>query len=327
MPSEQLWQQANITFIRPPDAEHLARARLAPALADAEHDGLIDSWWFIRKQQWRIRYQATDQAAADKVLRSLTAASARSEEWRLTTSIYEPETRAFGGHQGMQAAHALFHADSHHVLSGSRDPDDRAELPVLLLTAMMRAAGLEWFEQGDVWARVTERRTSADLPAPKPTDAFTAALGRLLSADTRPLRADSGSLHRAAEWFAAFERTGASLKHLNQDGLLTRGLRDLLAHHVIFTWNRHGLTTPVQAALARTAAQIIFGVHDSHSPVRHIATGYLTGDPVRHWAPFDGPASTDSRALLKLAAEALADQCGGQAADWNNVGLEDATID
>ncbi|WP_175541340.1 hypothetical protein [Streptomyces aidingensis] len=40
--------------------------------------------------------------------------------------------------------------------------DNRASCPVLLCSTLLRAAGQEWFEQGDVWAKVTEFRPASD---------------------------------------------------------------------------------------------------------------------------------------------------------------------
>jgi hypothetical protein len=65
---------------------------------------------------------------------------------------------------------------------------------------------------------------------------------RLLTVDTGPLRA-SGSLEPAADWFTAFERAGATLKELNRDGCLTRGLRAVIA--------------PAQAAIAQASKEVI----------------------------------------------------------------------
>lgn len=254
MSPDPLWQQANVTFTEPHDAERLATTHLAPTMRDAERDGLIGSWWFVRKQQWRIRYQATEQASADKVLLALTTPG----PWSWTSSVYEPETHAFGGPAGMDAAHALFHADSRHILSCTRHHSDRRELTMLLLTAMMRAAGLDWFEQGDVWARVVELRLQTDLPDPALWGSFKISTHRLLTVDTGPLR-DSGSLEFAADWFAAFEQAGTALAELNRDGLLTRGLRAVIAHHTIFAWNRLGLPTQTQAAIAQASNEVILG--------------------------------------------------------------------
>lgn len=254
MRSDQPWQQANVTFTEPRYAERLAITRIAPTLCDAERDGLIDSWWFVRKQQWRIRYQATSGTAADTVLHALTVPG----PWSWTASVYEPETHTFGGPAAMDAAHALFHADSRHILDGTHSSGKRRELTLLLFTAMMRAAGLDWFEQGDVWARVVELRPPADLPGPAPWASFTTATRRLLTVDTHPLRA-GGSLEFATDWFTAFEQAGATLGELNRDGLLTRGLRAVIAHHTIFAWNRLGLPTRAQAAIAQASKDVVLG--------------------------------------------------------------------
>ncbi|MFF0577058.1 thiopeptide-type bacteriocin biosynthesis protein [Streptosporangium saharense] len=253
MRTEALWQQANVTFADPHNAERLGVTRIAPTLCDAERDGLISSWWFIRKQRWRIRYRATNQTSAE-VMAMLTTPG----PWSWTNSIYEAETYAFGGPEAMEVAHALFHADSKHVLADTHDRNDRKELSILLLTAMMRAAGLDWFEQGDVWARITERRSAPSLPGPSSRVALTDATRRLLSADTRPLRDDGGSLAYAEDWFKAFEDAGNALAALNDRGHLTRGLRDLIAHHALFTWNRHGLAIPTQVSIARGAKDVVF---------------------------------------------------------------------
>jgi len=130
------WHQANVTFTDPHDAEQLAATRIAPVLRAAEDNGDIDSWWFVRKQQWRFRYRTTEHAQAGAILPVL----ATPGPWSWTAGIYEPEVHAFGGPAGMDTAHALFHHDSRHVLGGTHRRSDRQELTILLLTAMMRAA-------------------------------------------------------------------------------------------------------------------------------------------------------------------------------------------
>ena len=246
------WHQANVTFTDPHDAERLAATRIAPVLRDAEDNGDIDSWWFVRKQQWRFRYRTTEHTQAAAIL----PMPATPGPWSWTTSIYEPEVHAFGGPAGMDTAHALFHHDSRHVLGGTHRRSDRQELTILLLTAMMRAAELDWFEQGDTWARIVELRPPADLPGPDQWASVKTATRRLLTVDTGPLRA-GGSLEPAADWFTAFERAGAALKELNRDGCLTRGLRAVIAHHTIFAWNRLGIPAPAQAAIAQASKEVI----------------------------------------------------------------------
>lgn len=83
-----------------------------------------------------------------------------------------------------------------------------------------------------------------------------------MSTDTGPrssLTDASGPLTFAADWAAAFEHAGSALADAAFDDRLTRGLRAVLAHHVIFHWNRIGLPTRTQSILAAAAAQAVFG--------------------------------------------------------------------
>ena len=128
----------------------------------------------------------------------------------------------------------------------------------MLCSVMMRAARQDLFEQGDVWARVAGYRK-----APPGSDP-----GR-----ARPARPRPPPHHRRCRVSDARRRTarplrpvgirlrdsrpGASQPH--RGGLLHRGLRDVLAHHVIFAWNRLGLPYATQSVLAGTAKTAVFG--------------------------------------------------------------------
>lgn len=250
---EPPWRQVNIAYPSPDrqQRERHAIGHLARILPAAEADGLITSWWFIRKGRWRIRYLLTEETdrhgGSDPVHPLLTAGVA----W--TDDIYEPEVHAFGGPASMDAAHALFHHDSRHLLSFLHDdPADRREHSLVLCTALMRAAGLDWGEQGDVWARIAEQR--AELPGTPPTPdpqkwaSFTSDVRHLLRGTAR---ADT----IATDWLTAFADTGRTLRALRETGKLTRGLRAVIALHVIFHWNRLGLSATAQGILARAASE------------------------------------------------------------------------
>ncbi|MGH3431095.1 MAG: thiopeptide-type bacteriocin biosynthesis protein, partial [Mycobacteriales bacterium] len=71
-----------------------------------------------------------------------------------------------------------------------------------------------------------------------------------------------GPLAFAALWTAAFDEAGRALGNAARNGALARGLRDVLAHHVIFHWNRIGLADRTQAILARAARQAILNPPD-----------------------------------------------------------------
>lgn len=255
------WCQANITFTNRADAERLTVTRIGPALRDAEDRGLISAWFFIRKRQWRLRWLPTSPTAAGTLLRTLTGADT-SMTW--TTSVCEFETLAFGGPAGMDAACTLFHADSHHLLRwlATGQPLGQRETSALLSSALLRGAGLDWFEQGDVWARVADLRPHARI-IPTGTErswGLLDAMRTLMTADATGLcdPVTNGPLSGYQPWISAFHNAGQTLAHLNQNGQLERGLRAVLAHHLIFHFNRAGLSTADQATIAALAVNVVF---------------------------------------------------------------------
>jgi thiopeptide-type bacteriocin biosynthesis protein len=253
---ETPWKQINITYPGPETHQRESQAvgHLTRVLPAAEADGLITSWSFIRKSAWRIRYQATPatngrhEATTDPLHPLLT------DGVRWTADIYEPEIHAFGGPSSMNAAHQLFHHDSHHLLTFlATNPTDRREHSLVLCTALMRTAGLDFNEQGDVWARIAEQRSPFANPPSDPQiwAAFTDDVHRLLVGEAR---ADL-----LGSWLDGFEDAGRALRTLRTDGQLTRGIRAVIALHVIFHWNRLGLPARAQALLAAAARHAVLG--------------------------------------------------------------------
>lgn len=170
----------------------------------------------------------------------------------------------------MRVAHDLFHADScgilthlrhlrhlRHLASAPGGPlPGRREISVLLCTTLLRAAGQDHDEQGDIWHRVASLRPLAEPPPADRLHAMAPALRLLMALDTSPagtLFAPGGPLASAAPWATAFATAGCALAEADRDGALHRGLRDTLANHVIFHFNRLGLPTSAQAVLARAA--------------------------------------------------------------------------
>ncbi|MEU4472467.1 thiopeptide-type bacteriocin biosynthesis protein [Micromonospora sp. NPDC023888] len=248
---QNAWKQLNVAYPGPDSRQREVQAveHLTRVLPAAEAEGLITSWWFIRKGPWRIRYLPA-KSAGDPVRPLLTD----TVNW--TTDIYEPEIHAFGGAASMSAAHVLFHHDSRHLLDYLSDnPDDRREHALILCTALMRAAGLDINEQGDIWARIAVQRGTLITPAPTQdlrawTD-LTADVRRLLLGSPR-----AGGI--ASDWLRAFEDAGQALRALRESGKLTRGIRGIAALHVIFHMNRLGIRASGQATLARAAKEAIF---------------------------------------------------------------------
>ncbi|MEU1533950.1 thiopeptide-type bacteriocin biosynthesis protein [Streptomyces fagopyri] len=254
------WWQVYLHFTDWATADAIFTTHVLPLLREAEDAGTIDGWWYIRKHPcWRLRLHL--QPAIDLKLSlgdGFDQLVVHGHLQRWWPGVYEPETAAFGGMSSMTAAHSLFVVDSRQAQQlryrcnlgvGPR------ELSVLLCTIMMRAAGLEWYEQGDVWHRVitTEHRSAiADVPADQ-LNARAQEIRPLLLADSDALLRAGGPLEPVAEWAAAYHRTGQSLSDAVQSGTLDRGLRQVLSYHVLFHWNRIGLSIRGQSTLAWAA--------------------------------------------------------------------------
>ncbi len=255
------WQQVMLIG---PDRHRLAPAgfaRLAAGLEEAEAAGAITGYHFLRKDGGLRLRVAPDQEQArrtmDRILESLTAHSEISDWGR---GIYEPEIYAFGGPAATDIAHRLFCADSHAALAAAGRVDRHGpgprETATLLVSALLRAAGLDWYEQGDVWAKVSAHRPAPVLPpSERLADACT-AMRRLMTTEgaAAPVRASEPGW---ALRFTAFETAGRELAQLARSGHLQRGLRAVLAHHLIFTFNRAGLAASEQSALSRLAKDVV----------------------------------------------------------------------
>jgi thiopeptide-type bacteriocin biosynthesis protein len=255
------WRQVNVAFPDWERAEATAVADLAPLMEAAEDAGAITTWFFVRKHPcWRIRYApaARPQDAIDDRLDALVAARGAAG-W--TESVYEPEVHAFGGTHAIDSAHGFFHQDSRNLLHFLRSDTarHRRETSLMLCSLMLRAAGLDWYEQGDVWARVAAHRPPPPGPELDGKDRLHTAVRRLITVDPQRAMQPGSPLAGAEAWAAAYTAAGSDLARLNQTGHLHRGIRDVLAHHVIFAWNRLGLPYSTQAALTAAAQTVIFG--------------------------------------------------------------------
>ena len=300
-PGAEVWRQLDLTCPDWQATEQTAVRELRPLLTEAHDNGDITGWWFIRKgPTWRVRLRSASQPFLDQAVHTLT--EPRADQVAIATR-YEPETHAFGGPAGMELAHHLFEADSRYVLDRlAADPTTyRRELPVVLATRLLRAARLDLYEQGDCWAGLAEHRTAA--PG-QPTADITTAVQQLLTAteDTpaSPLRAIPG-------WATAMQDTARDLADLAAASRLTRGLRAVLTHHLLFLFNRHGVSGSDQHRLPTAARQAVFGPpptnyrppHPGPTTLRTV-TGSAT-DPAT--GPTPGPATRRGGDATRLRNE------------------------
>ncbi|MPZ64704.1 MAG: methyltransferase [Pseudonocardiaceae bacterium] len=268
------WLQVFVQFDDYTAAEHTGVTHLRSVMTDAEEAGLVASWWFVRKAPcWRLRYLPAHHAEQDaqaflRQMLDALRATGRIAGW--VETIYEPEVNAFGGPAAMDVAHRLFHQDSRHILNylGSDhaattgEGDKRRELSILLCTTLMRGARQDWYEQGDIWARLAENRPLPPEMALDRVSGIDSGLRRLMTVDAGPvstLVTQGGPLTYLADWAAAFDSAGTALGDLARDGTLRRGVRAILTHHVIFHWNRIGLPYETQSILAHAAKAAVLG--------------------------------------------------------------------
>ncbi|WP_261558878.1 thiopeptide-type bacteriocin biosynthesis protein [Frankia tisae] len=255
--AEHACYQVRVQFPDWSAAEAVGATGLGPRLDRLQASGEIEGWWFLRKYPcWRLRLPGADRGAVDRVLDELTDTGVVARWW---PTVYEPETAAFGGAAGMDVAHDLFCADSRGVLDYVRHDAPglgRRELSILLLGGLLRAAGLDVFECGDVFDRVARLR-------PTPAEADAARIERLAQnvrallsipdLPTSELFTSGGPVEHAAPWLAAFQTAGRRLDDAAARGGLDRGVRAIMTHVLIFHWNRFGLSAASQGILARAA--------------------------------------------------------------------------
>ena len=251
------WHEVRVRLVDQHAAERTLAMVIGPRFDSFIDDGGASGWWFMRKEPGlRIRLLDADTDAAAHLFCELVADETIAE-W--TPGIYEPETTAFGGDDGIEVVHALFQADTSGILSYLRHehpPLGRREMSLLLISAMLAGAGLDWFERGDVFLRTAAMRPPQvdAVKLAKLTEQLTSIL-RVPAGSGSPLFADGGPAAFAVDWREAFEEAGRRFAAAAASGTLTRGLRAVLAHVLIFHWNRLGLSASTQAILTTAAAR------------------------------------------------------------------------
>jgi len=249
------WLGIRVRFPGDETSEQAMATVLGPRLDQLRTDGVISCWWFLRKHpHWRIRLLHADHHATASMLRELTTAGLIAG-W--TPARYEAETAAFGGPAGMDIAHQLFCADSQGVLAYARHetpPIGRRELSIMLIGAMTSAARLDSFERGDVFDQIARLRPDPPASCADHMQRLTAQVRTLLASPGPALLADSALAEITSRWHHAFDEAGRDFGAAADRQLLGRGTRAVLAHTVIFHWNRLGLPATTQGILARAAA-------------------------------------------------------------------------
>ncbi|MCF4122071.1 thiopeptide-type bacteriocin biosynthesis protein [Antribacter sp. KLBMP9083] len=256
------WTQLNLRLPDGIETDQFLVAELGPTMTRLQDGDAVGRWWLLRKPPGlRVRVRTVGGAApgaARDVLDDLVSQGVLTS-WH--SAIYEPERRAFGGTAALAVAHTLFCDDSRNLLAyltgtTTDSAEQREHLGLLLVASLLRGARLDWYEQGDVWNRVARHRAHV---AGTPNQTAVDRTRRLLSVDIHHLTSDATVPPAwVATWTHAYRDAGAALARLDARGALTRGIRAVAAHHVLFAWNRLGLSHDAQARLVLQATIAIF---------------------------------------------------------------------
>ena len=227
------WSQWNVALSRArgPARQSASElfARLGPLLETLRKDGALARFYFMRKPpDVRLRFEG-DTARIGAALTALWPGLER-DGWvqRHFPSVYEPETRRFGGRCAMDLAHTYFDADTRVWMAW---PDAPRQYSAALLQDLFVSTLDDLGEAAEVW------REFAGWPA-------AAQAGSDIW--TRPLEERHASANRCL---------ASGLKGLWSEGALENGTRSVLAATAQFHCNRYGIAGDDQGALASAALE------------------------------------------------------------------------
>ena len=106
-------------------ADRVLREHVAPLMREAQAQGQLSAWFFVRYQDsfehLRLRCRARDRGALvllhERLQASLAVARQRGLLWRVQSDDYLPELQRYGGAPGMALAEQLFTVDSDELLA------------------------------------------------------------------------------------------------------------------------------------------------------------------------------------------------------------------
>ena len=251
--------------VKPGAQTSVAICEVASCIDECNNHVAISQWWWLNK--WdplgpalRVRIQTPTASARETTHLLLSCLEKRGLE--ATLPRYEPELLLFGGHDGIEIAHRLFAIDSMFLVSWLRSTEAR-NLPVVppglsfaLVMHLARGAGLDLFEQWDLFDRLAAKRTAG--PEQNATEAscirivkqlLAAPAESLLPIFSDPLRV------LVKKHLDNLQNVGMQIAQAYFGGRLDCGLREFLVPVVLFHWNRIGLAASAQGGFARAAAQ------------------------------------------------------------------------
>lgn len=249
----RLWVDLGVTL--PAQAN---RAASYDVMRDVSNDlvdaGRVSTWFFLHKPpgfRWRLQAESEDDVAQISSL--ATGALLDRAATVATPALYEPQFALFGGPETMAWVHEGWAVDSElwSRWHATADPKpSRIATSLDALADLFSRSGVEGWQDREVWRLVTTCTGRRVAPGSweRPEVARAAREIRLLwdrAWYDRPPHAPASTLGPPS-------RTGPHPAARTDAGLTPRAL---LAHWVVFHWNRAGFAPGYQALIAEALMQ------------------------------------------------------------------------
>lgn len=266
-PPGSAWLYAKI-YSGPATADRVLRAAIAPVIASARADGLMDRWFFVRYADpdlhLRLRFHGEPGQLLGELMPRLSQALAPlladERVWRVQLDTYEREVERYGGEEGVLLAEQIFAADSGAVLAmmellsaqlgGDAAADARWRLGLRSVDHLLEDLGLDVAERHEVVARARAslgRRLGAGVSLERQLGARYRHERGALEALLAPEGLDGGQAgeHPLAMALEVLRRRSAriapavaALRQAAAAGRLSASMPALAGHHVHLHLNR-----------------------------------------------------------------------------------------
>jgi protein-L-isoaspartate(D-aspartate) O-methyltransferase len=275
---DENWVYLRIELKRMAVARRILQKVLYPTLLKLSRRGVIQRFWYLLKHDpqchLRLRIfgptEQLRQEALTAVMQALRPGSPRSAVTVCRELVYEPETSLFGGEWALEQVHELFYYDSRFAMGWMGvEPEESANLSahqvsVIALQHLLRAAGLDGFEQWDVWQKVVKVRPGNQAELEEAWQAYQRDMRLLVGIDPHVVAKAMAATGHAllAEYADGLTFVGGKLWQGLKEGRLQRGLRQVLATAIVFHWNRMLFTAGEQTMLAHFMTRAMAPMQD-----------------------------------------------------------------
>lgn len=254
MSKNTLWLNFRIE-LDDPDKYQSTLRQIYYILQEITNEEIINGFWYVRKKD--VSYHIRLRIMTNIIYKTKLSSKIKREISKLdiegiTQSVYEPEVCLFGGEAGMKLAHEFFSIDSEFILKflSHIDIDKLISLDSVSLwlwQSLIKEMNFDLYERWDIWNKVWQLRRFEETESSS-TQHYQEKLSKLFLLNLETISDPVGQ--HIALYNSMYIKWGKKLVQSDRNGLLNRGIRQLIAIHIIFSWNRMGFGNEKQRILA-----------------------------------------------------------------------------